>query len=286
DRDQLASVAAGNVLGDITGHGHARDTRVSPLAASIALLRNNYRFDRDSAIGEMASLVNQGRSTDAIDLLRRNDAGLRWHCESTDQIDAEALAGLYDAYQPIFEQDTPEDALGVYESTRVLCATNWGPCGVESLNSRISSALLARNQMPESDLYCGLPIMITRNHHELGLYNGDTGILWQYPQQGLRACFRDSGGGIRDLAINRLPDFTPAWASSVHKSQGSEFDSVLLILPYDPESEALSRELIYTAITRARQQFILHAAESVVIKAIEKLTRRHSGLAHKLGWPV
>ena len=286
DRDQLASVAAGNVLGDITGHGYALDTGISPLAASIALLRNNYRFDRDSAIGAMASLVNQGRSTDAVDLLRRNDAGLRWYREATDQVDAEALAWLYDAYQPVFEQDTPEDALGIYESTRVLCATNWGPCGVESLNSGISSALLASNQMPESDLYHGLPIMITRNNHELGLYNGDTGILWQYQQQGLRACFREPGGGIRDLAINRLPDFTPAWASSVHKSQGSEFDSVLLVLPYDPESEVLSRELIYTAITRARQQFILHAAESVVTNAIEKLTRRHSGLAHKLGWPV
>ncbi len=285
DRDQLASVAAGNVLGDITGHGHALETRISPLAASIALLRNNYRFDRDSAIGEIASLVNRGRSADAVNLLRRDDAGLRWYRVSTDQIDAEALAWLYDAYQPIFEQDTPEGALDIYESTRVLCATNRGPCGVESLNSRISSALLARNQMPESDLYSGLPIMITRNHHELGLYNGDTGILWQYPQ-GLRACFRDAGEGIRDLAINRLPDFTPAWASSVHKSQGSEFDSVLLILPFDPESEVLSRELVYTAITRARQRFILHAADSVVINAIEKLTRRHSGLAHKLGWPV
>ena len=286
DRDQLASVAAGNVLGDITGHGHALDTRINPLAASITLLRKNYRFDRDSAIGELASLVNQGRSTEAIDLLCLDDAGLGWYRESSDQVDAEALTWLYDAYQPIFEQDTPGDALRIYESTRVLCATNWGPCGVESLNARISAALLTRNLMPESDLYSGLPIMITRNHHELGLYNGDTGILWQYQQQGLRACFRDSDGGIRDLAINRLPDFTPAWVSTVHKSQGSEFDSVLLILPDDPESEALSRELIYTAITRARQQFILHAAKSVVINAIENLTRRHSGLAHKLGWPV
>ena len=85
--------------------------------------------------------------------------------------------------------------------------------------------------------------------------------------------------------MNRLPDFAPAWASTVHKSQGSEFDSVFLILPSDPDSEALSRELLYTAITRARLQFILHASESVVISSIESLTRRHSGLAHKLGWP-
>jgi exodeoxyribonuclease V alpha subunit len=143
---------------------------------------------------------------------------------------------------------------------------------------------LARNNLAETDLFHGLPILIKRNHHQLGLYNGDSGILWQ-SANGLRACFRDSAGDIRDLAINRLPDFAPAWASTVHKSQGSEFDSVFLVLPSDPGSEALSRELLYTAITRARQRFILHAAESVVISSIESLTQRHSGLARKLGWP-
>lgn len=284
DRDQLASVAAGNVLGDITGHGHALDIGTTAVAASIALLRNSYRFNRDSAISQIASLVNQGQSAAATDLLRNTDKGLLWYAEESDQIHAEALVWIYNAYQPVFESDVPADALEIYETTRVLCATNQGYFGVESLNQRISVALLARNKLPETNLYSGLPIMITRNHHELGLFNGDTGILWQY-EDGLRACFRDSDGGIRDLAINRLPEFTPAWASTVHKSQGSEFDSVLLILPSDPESGALSRELLYTAITRARQRFILHAASSVVVRAIENLTRRHSGLAYKLGWP-
>lgn len=283
DRDQLASVAAGNVLGDITGHGCALDDQSAPVADSIALLRNNYRFDEDSAIGDMATLVNQGRSDAVIELLRANDRGLRWFEGNSDQLDARALAWLHDAYQPIFECDTPQKALEVYESTRLLCATNRGPCGVESLNRNISSALLARNQIPESDLYGGLPVMITRNHRELGLFNGDTGILWHF-EQGLRACFRDANGDIRDLAISRLPDFVPAWASTVHKSQGSEFDAVLLILPFDPESGALSRELLYTAVTRARRQFYLHAPAGVVINAVEKLTRRRSGLAQKLGW--
>jgi exodeoxyribonuclease V alpha subunit len=126
--------------------------------------------------------------------------------------------------------------------------------------------------------------MITRNHHQLGLFNGDTGILWQFPE-GLRACFRNSDGALRDLAVNRLPEFAAAWTCTVHKSQGSEFDSVLLILPSASDSEVLSRELLYTAITRARRQFILHATSSVVSNAVESLTQRHSGLAHKLGWP-
>jgi exodeoxyribonuclease V alpha subunit len=284
DRDQLASVAAGNVLGDITGHGYAFDLDSAPVAASIALLRNNYRFDRDSAIGELAAHVNQGENKSALDLLRQGNRGLRWYHDSGDQIHDDALAWLYAAYEPIFHSDSPHDALEIYARTRVLCATNQGPLGVEALNQLISKALLARNNLAEADLYPGLPILIKRNHHELGLFNGDTGILWQYAS-GLRACFRDSSGDIRDLAVNRLPDFAPAWASTVHKSQGSEFDSVFLILPSDPDSEALSRELLYTAITRARQQFILHAAETATIRSIESLTQRHSGLAQKLGWP-
>jgi len=284
DRDQLASVAAGNVLGDITGHGFAFDPASTPLAASIALLRNNYRFGHDSAIGELAAHVNQGQSRAALELMRRGDRGLRWYAEGQDQIHADALAWLYAAYEPIFDCNSPAAALEVYEKTRVLCATNQGPLGVKSLNRMISQAMLARNNLAEADLYAGLPILIKRNHHELGLFNGDTGILWRY-KTGLRACFRDSTGDIRDLAVNRLPEFVPAWASTVHKSQGSEFDSVFLILPSDPDSEALSRELLYTAITRARQQFILHASESVVNSSIEHLTHRHSGLARKLGWP-
>jgi exodeoxyribonuclease V alpha subunit len=284
DRDQLASVAAGNVLGDITGHGIAVEPASTPLAASIALLRNNYRFDHDSAIGEVAAHVNQGQSKAALELLRRGDRGLRWYADGHDQIPADAMTWLYAAYEPIFDSNSPADALEVYEKTRVLCATNQGPLGVKSLNRMISQAMLARNNLPESNLYAGLPILIKRNHHELGLFNGDTGILWQY-SSGLRACFRGSAGDIRDLAVNRLPEFVPAWASTVHKSQGSEFDSVFLVLPSDPDSEALSRELLYTAITRARQQFILHAPDSVVINSIDNLTQRHSGLARKLGWP-
>lgn len=284
DRDQLASVAAGNLLGDITGHGHATEIGKAELSASIALLRSNYRFGKDTAIGELADLVNSGDSESAFELLQQGQRGLRWYADRPEQVHTDALNWLYDAYQPVFSCQSVADALDIYESTRVLCATNLGPLGVEALNQTISTALLARNDIAESPLYHGLPIMITRNHHQLGLYNGDTGILWS-GEQGLRACFRDATHGIRELAINRLPVFIPAWASTVHKSQGSEFDSVLLIMPAEADSEVLSRELVYTAITRARRQFILHAGARVMARAIGRLTQRHSGLAQKLGWP-
>jgi exodeoxyribonuclease V alpha subunit len=284
DRDQLASVAAGNVLGDITGHGHRLDNSEAAIAAATSLLHSNYRFGRDSAIGELAHRVKLGDAATALDLLGANQAGLRWFDEAGEQVHNAALDWLYDAYQPIFDSETPAQALDVYDKTRLLCATNRGPFGVEVLNNRVSSAMLARNQLPESTLFAGLPIMITRNFQALGLFNGDTGILWSFDDE-LRACFRDADGSIRDLAINRLPEFKPAWASTVHKSQGSEFDSVLLVLPADPNSEVLSRELVYTGITRARRQFLLHAPAATLTQAITRLTRRHSGLAARLGWP-
>ena len=285
DRDQLASVAAGNVLGDITGHGHKLDAATAAVASSIALLGNNYRFGNDSAIGEIAGSVNQGNSDLAIQLLRGDTRGLRWFEESRDELHGDARDWLTETYQAVFEAGTADDALRAYEKTRVLCATNRGPLGVDAINLLVSGSFTAGRDLPESGLYAGLPIMITRNHHDLNLFNGDTGILWQRGDS-LRACFRNSDGGLRELAVSRLPGFTPAWASTVHKSQGSEFDSVLLILPSDPDSDALSRELLYTAITRARRQFFIHAPAGAIVSAIERLTRRHSGLAQKLGWPL
>ena len=285
DRDQLASVAAGNVLGDITGHGHDIEAGTAAVAGAVSLLRGNYRFAADSVIGQLAENINRGQGEAAIELLSGNGRGLKWwQTGDTDIIKAEALEWICQAYLPIFDSSSAAAALEVFESTRVLCAVNQGPLGVEAIGRRISATLLARAGLPAAELYRGLPIMITRNHYELGLYNGDSGILWR-DESGLYACFRGEGG-IRSISINRLPAYTPAWAGTVHKSQGSEYDSVLMILPTDPDSEVLSRELLYTAVTRARQNFLLQASPPVVAAAISRLTQRHSGLARKLGWPA
>ncbi len=191
DRDQLASVAAGNVLGDITGHGHRGGTQTQAIAAATSLLRSSYRFGHDSAIGELAQQVRVGEATAAIDLLRAAKPGLRWFADAppvdgVEQVNADALAWLSDAYQPIFASDTAAQAIDVYERTRLLCATNRGPLGVDTLNSRLSTLLLARNHRPQAELFAGLPIMITRNFQELGLFNGDVGMLWSFDSE-LRA---------------------------------------------------------------------------------------------------
>ena len=285
DRDQLASVSAGNVLGDITGHGHDIDSGTAAVAGAVSLLRGNYRFAADSAVGRLAENINRGTSAAAIELLSGGGQGLEWwQAGEAETVEPGALEWICEAYLPIFDCASPAAALEVYESARVLCAVNHGPLGVEAIGRRISETLLSRAGLPPADLYHGLPIMITRNHYQLGLYNGDGGILWR-DESGLHACFRGDGG-IRSISINRLPAYAPAWASTVHKSQGSEYDSVLMILPTDPDAEILSRELLYTAVTRARRNFLLQATRPVLSAAIARLTRRHSGLARKLGWPA
>ncbi len=284
DRDQLASVAAGNVLGDITGHGQAIDSGNADVVGAVSLLAGNYRFAGDSAIGLLANRINRGEADSAIELLAAGGSGLQWwDSREAGKLDGEVLEWVCEAYLPIFASRSAAEALDIYEASRVLCATNRGPLGVDAVGQQISATLLARAGIPATALYSGLPIMITRNHHSLGLYNGDSGILWR-DDSGLRACFR-SEGGIRAIPVNRLPEYTPAWTSTVHKSQGSEFDSVLLVLPAETGLESLSRELLYTAVTRARQNFLLQAPRPVLAAAIGRLTRRYSGLAGKLGWP-
>lgn len=280
DRDQLASVSAGNVLGDITGHGRKR---AGPIVDSIALLQQSYRFASDSAVGELAAFVNQGRVEDAIGLLEQRRDGLNWYNTDVEQIDPGVLDDVLDNCMNILNSVTPQQALSSFATQRLLCASNHGALGVEALNRQISTELLTRSQKPLVEQYHGQPIMILRNQHELNLFNGDTGILWQ-GDDGLQACFSDGADGVRRIALNRVGEYVPAWASTVHKSQGSEFDSVVLVLPADPESPLLVRELLYTAITRARKSFCLHGSNTAVRRAIGQLTRRHSGLADMLGW--
>ncbi len=284
DRDQLAAVAAGNVLGDITGHGLDPAHASAPIATAIALLRHSFRFDADSGVGALARAINRGDADGLRQRLETGAAEIVWYPDAGDAIAPDAFATQCDRYQAIFDAGDPESALDAFACSRVLCAINHGPLGVDRINHQFSSALRQRNRIGTDAYFRGLPIMLTRNRHELELYNGDTGILWPR-RAGLRACF-PGDDGVREFSLNRLPEFTPAWATTVHKAQGSEFDSVLLVLPTDPAAEVLSRELFYTAVTRTRHAFALQAPPAVVAAAVERLTRRTSGLAERLGWPA
>jgi exodeoxyribonuclease V alpha subunit len=167
------------------------------------------------------------------------------------------------------------------ELFRVLAPHRAGRHGVDGLNRLIGSAL-NRSRPPESPASVLQPVMITGNTYELGLFNGDTGVMGEsHPGGGTAAYFPDPGSGVRRISPLRLPPHEPAFALTVHKTQGSEFDDVLLVLP-DQMSEVLSRELLYTAVTRARKRVEIWGDEEVFRRAVERRIERSSGLRDRL----
>ena len=306
DRDQLASVAAGNILGDITGQGQAiaysphqteslssiLEQKVAPstgavpaISDSIALLTQSYRFDAQSDIGQLAHSINRGDSRAAIDLLGAPQSEINWHSNEEDRPLKSTFDAILSAYHAVPGAESVEEAFDIFESRRVLCAVHAGKFGVEAINRQITELLRTQYEIDGDENFRGKPILISANDYELELFNGDIGILWHDENQNLRAYFRDVDQGLRSLAVTSLPAHETAWAMTVHKSQGSEFDSVILILPSETQVRALSRELLYTAVTRARKKLRIDARRSILEMACKTRSQRHSGLARKLGWP-
>lgn len=318
DRDQLASVEAGNVLGDITGHGQAlyytpsmveslqrlvsSDENTLPvsehapaIADSLALLRTSHRFAADSGIGSLASAVNAGDANEALALLGHANAELGelalsellWLTPSEQAwqpLHADVLAWAVARYRSYLECAEVGEALAVFAGTRILCAAHEGALGEKELNRQVSERLHRAGLIAQGEEVHGTPIMVTVNDYEMGLFNGDIGLLWRNAQGTLEACFAELDGQVRRLPAGMLPEHVNAWAMTVHKSQGSEFDEVLLILPAEATSPLLLRELVYTGITRARSRLLLHSSAAAFTKACQTPVQRSSGLAARLGW--
>jgi len=298
DRDQLASVEAGAVLGDICqgceGAGEPFVQRLAevtgaalgPSASSsgclrdqVVILRHSYRFGADSPVGRLAAAVNRGDAGGAGALLRSapEGSGIAWQSG-----DAALLAAQ--RYLPLFErlaEGAPvEELFERLRGFRLLCALRGGPQGMERMNQAITRRLARLGRLRlESEWYPGRPVMVTRNDYALGLYNGDLGIVVPHPEEPgqLTVAFASPEGRPRWIAPARLPACETVYAMTVHKSQGSEFDEVLLQLP-EQFSPVLCRELIYTAVTRARRHFTLAGPEGVFEQAVGRSLMRHSGL--------
>jgi exodeoxyribonuclease V alpha subunit len=279
DRDQLASVEAGAVLADLCGSGD-RDGRGDGLAGCVVVLRQSWRYSAQSGIGELARAIQAGDAGTALALLDEPALSDIELCDSGSDLGARALAGY-----TYTDQAGPEAQLAAFERFRVLCAHARGPRGVEGVGSAIQRALAEAGRVaPNSTgLWEGRPISITRNDAALGLYNGDVALLARAADGGpLRAFFADPAGGEgRWISPSRLPEHATAFAQTVHRSQGSEYDEVALVLPAEP-SRVTTRELVYTAVTRARQRVSIHASRRVLRHAIERRSERSSGLAELL----
>ena len=344
DKDQLASVEAGAVLGDLcrdaeagwysprtrewlehvsgenlAASGLQQDLDGShPLAQQVVMLRHSRRFGEGSGIGQLSRLVNQQLPQDARALLaagthtdlfslplkgeqdraferlalegRGDEAkGYRHYLEVLRTQRPAAVAGLQDPSWTVWASKV----LQAFEAFQVLCAVRKGPWGVEGLNERITRALFAR-KLIDSDQhwYEGRPVLMTRNDYGLGLMNGDIGIALKLPEQDgqtqrhvLRVAFarNDGQGGIRFVLPSRLNDVETVYAMTVHKSQGSEFSHTALVLP-EALNPVLTKELIYTEITRAKHWFsLVEPRAGVFEEAVQRKVKRLSGLMLGLG---
>lgn len=311
DRDQLASVEAGAVLGDIcrcaeTGYSLARaeelstltgcviegreDPQAPPVRDSICLLRKSYRFDASSGIGQLALAVNAGdtRQVDAVfaadfaDIERFTLS----NSEAYQHLLTACVAGYRDYLSRLAAGAQPADVLDAFSRFQLLCALREGPFGVMGLNERIEvslqkAGLIRRSPGAANKWYPGRPVMIARNDSALGLFNGDIGIAMLDEEQALKVFFPLPDGSIKAVQPSRLPPHDTAYAMTVHKSQGSEFDHTVLVLP-NQFTPVLTRELVYTAITRAKLRLTLYAEQNVLNSAVKMRTLRRSGLVERL----
>ncbi len=296
DADQLPSVAAGSVLADLAprphrGYSKQNSDRLAELTGSqlpvsdaahdhLTLLQKSRRFDGAGGIGVLANQVIAGDAeaswgtlksgTEQVGLVERSDF-TGWLTE---------LVRRY--YLPVLQSETIESAFKALARFRFLTATRVGPTGVEQLNETIENYLRNLGVIEGlSGHYPGRPIMVTENHYGVGLFNGDIGLLWPNESGRLLAAFPQAEGGVRWVSPGRLPRVESVYAMTIHKTQGSEFEHVAMILP-EQESPMLSRELLYTGITRASERFTLWGNEKVWQAAVKHRIERYSGLAERV----
>jgi exodeoxyribonuclease V alpha subunit len=336
DKDQLASVEAGAVLGDLcqdAGRGYGPTTLAwlaemtgedasacqgdgGALAQQIALLQTSHRFRADSGIGRLALAVNAGDVAEVgriwqhryadiaqIPLRGQDDGRLRAFAldggaalfppgADTAQGYRHYLELLRDTRPapdaPAAEQDAwAGRVLDAFDRFQLLCALRRGPWGVEGLNRLIAETLAGAGLIEQPwGWYEGRPVIVTRNDYSLGLMNGDIGVALKFPGADggsqLRIVFRQSDHRLKRVLPSRLTDIETVYAMTVHKSQGSEFAHVGLVLP-DKPNPVLTRELVYTGITRARQWFtLLTPNPAMLAQAVARQVRRTGGLADLL----
>lgn len=330
DKDQLSSVEAGAILGElcrntgfgkgeyteqtaqwlagITGHSLAaqwQNPQGSALDQHIVMLQKSHRFTASSGIGQLAQAVNQGdvprfkqlwqqgfTDIEQLHCQQFNEAALVQKLLGSHQQPAGFAAYLALVRQPPQQHEAAHwDAwantiLQAYSSFQVLCATREGEWGVEQINQKITALLSAKQYVSEAkDWFIGRPVIITRNDYALGLMNGDIGITLQKPVEvngqtelQKRVAFFNSDGSIKWVLPSRLNHVETVFAMTIHKSQGSEFEQVLMLLP-EYDMPMLSRELIYTGITRARKHLSLLAPQPALLpQALQRRVERSGGI--------
>jgi exodeoxyribonuclease V alpha subunit len=297
DPDQLASVDAGAVLAELCSVASAGSDRVPDFAAratapaaggprlvdSMVTLRESHRFASGGAIGRLAEAIREGDAEAVLGLLadpEHPEVELA-PADSVAVVRGRLIASVREMQRAIEAADSLEEKLARLATRRVLCAHRRGLLGVDALCEVLDDAAAeSRDADSRSGWWRGRLLLVTRNAPEQDLWNGDVGLVEETPQ-GLRALFPDAAGRVRSMSAGRLPAHESAIAMSVHKSQGSEFEVVDLVLG-PTSSRLMTRELLYTGVTRARQRICIHASEAAIRDALARRVERDSALAEIL----
>ncbi len=271
DADQLASVEAGAVLADLVdGLSERADVRV-------AALRTSHRFG--AAIGLLADAIRVGDADRALELLRSGDEHIEFIEDGSDALRAVLLPHALRLREAAL-LGAGNVALATLDEHRLLCAHREGPFGVRHWNRQVEKWLSEETgQPPWSEWYPGRPLLVTANDYGLRVYNGDTGVVVA-GANGLRAVIAGAGGPL-DFATSRLSNVETTHAMTIHKSQGSQADEVTVLMPRE-DSRLLTRELFYTAVTRAKQKVRVVGSEDALRAALARRAVRASGLRKRL----
>ncbi len=307
DRDQLASVEAGGVLSDLCGDDlDDIDHGSSKLPAAVSWLRHSHRFSSDSELGQIAAAIREGDADTVISRLKASTSDrIVWiRQENSDTVLRQVVEQAAHRYRDYLDQLSALSSgadpaqltklLQALANVRVLCAHRDGNSGERAMNQRLAQHFAHHNLLrPRPGSYIGQAVIITENDYRQNLFNGDVGVVVAAPQgPGLAIAFEDPAqtpSGVRLVASALAPAHRESWAMTIHKSQGSEFGAVFVVLP-EFASPVLSRELLYTAVTRVKDEvdpqtterrpgfLCLAAREDVLREAIQRAIRRTSGL--------
>ncbi len=305
DADQLPSVAAGSVLADLAPRPHSgysiqnidflsKITQMQGLKSHqvnkknsaqdhITFLTKSRRFDGEGNIGQIAQMVITGDANNSWAFIAKpslaslnNNQQYPLLLKQTQDDWLPKMVCQY--FEPLFTLENVEQAFEQLSRFRILCATRKGECGVEQLNEKVKQILVNKGLVShQQQTYHGQPIMIGENDYRLGLYNGDVGIIWRHALGHLMAVFEGDDGTYRWVMPSRLPNFEAVFAMTIHKTQGSEFNHVVMVLPHQKDNRLLSRELLYTGITRAKSWLSISSLENVWQRAVNAKTKRYSG---------
>lgn len=305
DHNQLASVQPGAVLGDIC-HKHYLDkfspslltsisslvtldplletSQVPPLTDNISVLKKTYRFKGELA--KLSTFINQENSEKAVTLLKnKSNKAIFWsEVSNSDELCSILKNSIFNHWHEYFTEKEIDKSYNLFEQFRILSVLRGGPFGVELINQLVENILVDEKIIKSRQrFYHKKPILITENNYNINLFNGDTGII-AFHEKVLKAWFPPldpTDSQFRKIPLSRLPNFETSYAMTVHKSQGTEFPSLLFILP-EKKSELITKELLYTGITRAKENIHIIGNEEIITNCITKRTERLSGLTDTL----